>query len=150
LRQWNYQEINTPQIMDRSLWEKSGHWEKFGEEMFVTESEKRIFAIKPMSCPGSVQVFRQDLRSYRDLPLRLAEFGSCHRNEPSGSLHGLMRVRHFLQDDAHIFCTEDQIYSEISNFINQLKVVYRDFGFDDILVKLSTRPPKRIGSEALW
>lgn len=150
LRQWNYQEINTPQVMDRSLWEKSGHWEKFGEEMFVTEAEKRIFAIKPMNCPGSVQVFRQDLRSYRDLPIRLAEFGSCHRNEPSGSLHGLMRVRYFVQDDAHIFCTEDQIVSEISNFINQLKVVYRDFGFDDILVKLSTRPPKRIGSEALW
>lgn len=150
LKQWNYQEINTPQIMDRSLWEKSGHWEKFSEEMFVTESEKRMFAVKPMNCPGSVQIFRQDLHSYRDLPIRLAEFGSCHRNESSGSLHGLMRVRHFVQDDAHIFCTEDQIYNEISNFINQLKVVYRDFGFDDILVKLSTRPTKRIGSEALW
>lgn len=150
LKQWNYQEINTPQIMDRSLWEKSGHWEKFSEEMFVTESEKRIFAVKPMNCPGSVQIFRQDLHSYRDLPIRLAEFGSCHRNESSGSLHGLMRVRHFVQDDAHIFCTEDQIYNEISSFINQLKVVYRDFGFDDILVKLSTRPTKRIGSEALW
>lgn len=150
LRRWDYQEVNTPQVLDRSFWEKSGHWEKFQEEMFITESENRHYALKPMSCPGHVQIFKQGLKSYRDLPIRLAEFGSCHRNEPSGSLHGLMRVRKFTQDDAHIFCTEEQISSEINKFIDELKVVYNDFGFTDISVKLSTRPPKRVGSEAIW
>ncbi|MGH8743765.1 MAG: threonine--tRNA ligase, partial [Burkholderiales bacterium] len=145
-----YQEVSCPQILDRSLWEKSGHWEMFRESMFTTESEKRVYAVKPMNCPGHVQIFNQGLKSYRDLPLRLAEFGSCHRNEPSGALHGLMRVRAFTQDDAHIFCTEAQIQSEVSNFINLLQQVYADFGFDEILVKLSTRPPKRVGAEALW
>lgn len=147
---WGYQEVNTPQILDRSFWEKSGHWEKFQEEMFITESEKHTFAIKPMSCPGHVQIFKQGIKSYRDLPLRLAEFGNCHRNEPSGSLHGLMRVRNFVQDDGHIFCTEDQIAGEISKFIDELKEVYEDFGFDKVTVKLSTRPPKRVGSDELW
>lgn len=147
---WGYQEINTPLIMDRTLWEKSGHWDKFHEEMFTTESEKHAFAVKPMSCPGAVQVFNHGLRSYRELPLRLAEFGSCHRNEPSGSLHGLMRVRYFLQDDGHIFCTEGQISSEIKNFIQQLKEVYKDFGIEDISIKLSTRPKNRIGAEEVW
>lgn len=150
LHQWGYQEVNTPQILDRSFWEKSGHWEKFKEEMFITESEDRHYALKPMNCPGHVQIFKQGLKSYRDLPIRYAEFGTCHRNEPSGSLHGLMRVRKFTQDDAHIFCTEDQISSEINKFIGELKVVYKDFGFIDITVKLSTRPPKRVGSEAIW
>jgi threonyl-tRNA synthetase len=150
LHQFNYQEINTPQLIDRSLWEKSGHWEKFSHEMFTTESENRIYAIKPMNCPAHIQVFKQGLKSYRDLPIRLAEFGNCHRNEPSGTLHGLMRVRNFTQDDAHIFCTEDQIPSEISRFIEQLKGVYSDFGFDTVRVKLSTRPEKRVGSEETW
>jgi threonyl-tRNA synthetase len=150
LRGWDYHEVNTPQILNRQFWEKSGHWEKFQEEMFITESEKNHFAVKPMSCPGHVQIFKQALHSYRDLPYRFAEFGSCHRNEPSGSLHGLMRVRHFTQDDGHIFCTEEQIASEIEQFIQQLKGVYADFGFDQILIKLSTRPPKRVGSEAIW
>ncbi|MFT3741192.1 MAG: threonine--tRNA ligase [Gammaproteobacteria bacterium] len=145
-----YQEIRTPQLLDRSLWEKSGHWEKFGDDMFYSESESRQYAVKPMNCPCHVQVFKQGLRSYRDLPLRLAEFGSCHRNEPSGSLHGLMRVRNFVQDDGHIFCTEEQIAAESAQFIQQLQAVYADFGFDDIIVKLSTRPEKRIGSDEVW
>ncbi len=147
---WGYDEVKTPQILDRSFWEKSGHWEKYHEEMFITESEKRTFAIKPMSCPCHVQIFKQGLKSYRDLPIRMAEFGSCHRNEPSGALHGLMRVRNFVQDDGHIFCTEDQIGPEISHFIKQLEEVYVDFGFNEISVKLSTRPPQRIGSEEAW
>ncbi|HVS25917.1 MAG TPA: threonine--tRNA ligase [Burkholderiales bacterium] len=145
-----YQEVCCPQILDRSLWEKSGHWEMFREYMFTTESEKRVYAVKPMNCPGHVQIFNQGLKSYRDLPLRLAEFGSCHRNEPSGALHGLMRVRAFTQDDAHIFCTEAQIQDEVSNFIDLLQLVYADFGFNEILVKLSIRPPKRVGAEELW
>lgn len=149
-REHDYQEINTPQLVDYSLWEKSGHAEKFSEEMFSVESENRLYAIKPMNCPCHVQVFNQGLKSYRDLPLRLAEFGSCHRYEPSGSMHGLMRVRSFVQDDGHIFCTEDQIQSEVADFMDLLFEVYRDFGFDDILLRLSTRPQKRVGSDALW
>jgi len=145
-----YGEVKTPQVVDRVLWEKSGHWEKFRDDMFVTESEKRTYAIKPMNCPCHVQIFNQGLKSYRDLPLRMAEFGSCHRNEPSGTLHGLMRVRSFTQDDAHIFCTEDQIQSEVSAFIDLLYRVYRDFGFEDVIIKLSTRPEKRVGSDADW
>lgn len=145
-----YVEIRTPQVLDRSLWEKSGHWENFRENMFVTESENRHYAIKPMNCPGHVQVFNQGLRSYRDLPLRLAEFGSCHRNEASGALHGLMRVRSFTQDDAHIFCTEDQILGEVIEFINLLNQVYLDFGFSENLIKLSTRPVQRVGAEEQW
>lgn len=145
-----YQEIRTPQVLDKELWERSGHWENFRENMFTTSSDERVFAIKPMNCPGHVQVFNQGLRSYRDLPIRLAEFGSCHRNEASGALHGIMRVRAFTQDDAHIFCTEDQIQPEVVQFINLLKVVYADFGFKEILVKLSTRPEKRVGSELQW
>lgn len=136
--------------MDRHLWERSGHWENYREQMFTTESEKRDYAIKPMNCPGHVQIFNHGLRSYRDLPLRLAEFGSCHRNEPSGALHGLMRVRGFVQDDAHIFCTEDQIVSEVKAFNSLLIDVYRDFGFTEIAVKLSLRPDKRAGSDAVW
>ncbi len=150
LRKNDYQEINTPQLVDRSLWEKSGHWDKFGKEMFTTHSENRDYAIKPMNCPCHVQVFNQGLKSYRDLPLRLAEFGSCHRNEPSGTLHGLMRIRNFVQDDAHIFCTEDQIQTEVSNFIDLVFKVYNDFGFKDIIIKLSTRPEQRVGSDAEW
>ena len=150
LRAHGYQEIRTPQIIDRSLWEQSGHWEKFHEEMFTTASEKREYAIKPMNCPAHVQVFNQGLKSYRDLPVRLAEFGSCHRNEPSGALHGLMRVRHFVQDDAHIFCTEEQIQEEVSAFIDLLFRVYRDFGFHEIQIRLSTRPAKRVGSDLVW
>ncbi|MBU6459727.1 MAG: threonine--tRNA ligase [Proteobacteria bacterium] len=145
-----YQEIHTPQVVDRTLWEKSGHWEQFSEMMFTTASENRDYAIKPMNCPCHVQVFRQGTKSYRDLPVRLAEFGSCHRNEPSGTLHGLMRVRNFTQDDAHIFCREEQIQEEVSVFIDLLHRVYRDFGFDEVLVKLSTRPEKRVGEDALW
>ena len=145
-----YQEIRTPQVLDRGLWERSGHWENFRENMFTTNSEERDFAVKPMNCPGHVQVFNQGLKSYRDLPLRLAEFGSCHRNEPSGSLHGIMRVRAFTQDDAHIFCTENQIENEVVVFINLLQKVYADFGFNEILVKLSTRPQKRVGTEVQW
>ena len=145
-----YGEVKTPQVVDRVLWEKSGHWEKFRDDMFVTESEKRTYAIKPMNCPCHVQIFNQGLKSYRDLPLRMAEFGSCHRNEPSGTLHGLMRVRSFTQDDAHIFCTEDQIQSEVSAFIDLLYQVYRDFGFEEVIIKLSTRPEKRVGSDADW
>lgn len=145
-----YLEIKTPQIVDRSLWEKSGHWDNYGEMMFTTASEKRDYAIKPMNCPCHVQVFNQGLKSYRDLPLRLAEFGSCHRNEPSGSLHGIMRVRGFTQDDAHIFCTNTQIRSEALNFIKLTLDVYKDFGFDHIQMKLSTRPEKRVGADKLW
>jgi threonyl-tRNA synthetase len=150
LRQHGYQEIHTPQIIDRSLWEKSGHWEKFSDDMFVTESENRTYAIKPMNCPAHIQVYNQGLKSYRDLPLRLAEFGSCTRNEPSGTLHGLMRVRNFVQDDAHIFCTEEQIQGEVSDFIDLLYQVYADFGFDEVSVKFSTRPEERVGDDVLW
>ncbi|MEJ2575641.1 MAG: threonine--tRNA ligase [Gammaproteobacteria bacterium] len=150
LRAHGYQEVHTPQVIDRSLWEKSGHWEKFRDDIFVTETEDRVYAIKPMNCPAHIQIYNHGLKSYRDLPLRLAEFGSCHRNEPSGTLHGLMRVRNFVQDDAHIFCTEDQILSEVSDFIDLLFEVYRDFGFDEVLVKLSTRPEKRVGSDEVW
>lgn len=152
-RQWvkqGYREINTPLIADRSLWEKSGHWDKFRDEMFITQSEERLFAVKPMNCPCHVQVFNQGLRSYRDLPVRLAEFGSCHRDEASGALHGLMRVRHFVQDDAHIFCVEDDIALEASRFIEFLYQVYQDFGFSDVIVGLSTRPEQRVGDERLW
>ncbi|SEP85927.1 threonine--tRNA ligase [Nitrosomonas ureae] len=145
-----YREIRTPQILDKDLWVRSGHWENFRENMFITHSDERDFAIKPMNCPGHVQIFNQGLRSYRELPIRFAEFGSCHRNEASGALHGIMRVRGFTQDDAHIFCTEDQIQQEVVGFIDLLKIVYADFGFREILIKLSTRPPKRVGSEAQW
>ena len=146
----DYLEIRTPQLVDYSLWEKSGHAAKFSEEMFSVESENRMYAIKPMNCPCHVQVFNQGLKSYRDLPMRLAEFGSCHRYEPSGSMHGLMRVRSFVQDDGHIFCTEDQIQSEVADFMGLLFEVYRDFGFDDIILRLSTRPEKRVGSDEIW
>jgi len=149
-RENGYQEINTPQLVDFSLWERSGHADKFGEEMFLSHSENRNYAVKPMNCPCHVQVFNQGLRSYRDLPLRLAEFGSCHRNEPSGTLQGLMRVRGFVQDDAHIFCTEEQIQPEVAAFIDLLFGVYKDFGFDEVLIKLSTRPEKRVGSDEVW
>jgi len=145
-----YLEIRTPSVLDKGLWERSGHWENFRENMFVTQAEDREFSVKPMNCPGHVQVFKQGLKSYRDLPLRLAEFGSCHRNEPSGALHGIMRVRAFTQDDAHIFCTESQVQDEAVQFIDLLQKVYNDFGFNDILVKLSTRPAKRVGSEEQW
>jgi threonyl-tRNA synthetase len=145
-----YQEVKTPTVMDRTLWEKSGHWDNYRDNMFTTASENRDYAVKPMNCPGHVQIFNHGLHSYRDLPLRIAEFGSCHRNEPSGSLHGLMRVRGFVQDDAHIFCTEEQIQSEVSDFIQMLQGVYTDFGFSDVLVKLSTRPEKRVGSDETW
>jgi threonyl-tRNA synthetase len=150
LRKHDYQEIHTPQIVDRSLWEKSGHWDKFGDMMFTTHSENRDYAIKPMNCPCHIQVFNQGLKSYRDLPLRLAEFGSCHRNEPSGTLHGLMRVRNFVQDDAHIFCTEDQLQAEVSDFIDLVYEVYADFGFTEIQVALSTRPEQRVGDDTAW
>ena len=150
LRARGYQEVHTPQIIDRSLWERSGHWDKFRENMFTTSSENRDFAIKPMNCPAHIQIYNHGLKSYRDLPLRLAEFGSCHRNEPSGTLHGLMRVRNFVQDDAHIFCSEDQILDEVSAFIDLLFDVYRDFGFTEVLVKLSTRPAQRVGDDTLW
>ena len=145
-----YKEINTPQLVDYSLWEKSGHAAKFSEEMFTVESENRIYAIKPMNCPCHIQVYNQGLKSYRDLPLRYAEFGSCHRYEPSGSMHGLMRVRSFVQDDGHIFCTEEQIQSEVADFMGLLFGVYRDFGFDEVILRLSTRPEKRVGSDDLW
>ena len=150
LGQSGYEEIRTPQIVDRSLWEKSGHWDKFKEGMFTTSSENRDYAVKPMNCPCHVQIFNQGLRSYKDLPIRLAEFGSCHRNEPSGTLHGLMRVRNFIQDDAHIFCSESQIQSEVLEFIDLVFNVYKTFGFENILIKLSTRPEKRVGSEEIW
>lgn len=146
----NYREINTPQLVDYSLWEKSGHTAKFADEMFSVESENRLYALKPMNCPCHIQVFNQGLKSYRDLPLRLAEFGSCHRYEPSGSMHGLMRVRSFVQDDGHIFCTENQIQAEVADFMNLLFVVYKDFGFDDVILRLSMRPEKRVGADALW
>ena len=149
-RDYAYQEVRTPTVMDRTLWEKSGHWQNYKDNMFVTSSENREYAVKPMNCPGHVQIFNSSLHSYRDLPLRLAEFGSCHRNEPSGSLHGLMRVRGFTQDDAHIFCTEEQVESEVADFIKMLYKVYGDFGFKDVLVKLSTRPEKRIGTDEDW
>ena len=145
-----YQEVKCPQILDRTLWEKSGHWANFKDNMFTTESEKREFAIKPMNCPGHIQVFNQGLRSYRDLPLRYGEFGSCHRNEPSGALHGIMRVRGFTQDDGHIFCTEDQIQSEVTAFNDLVRDVYADFGFTDITIKLALRPEKRVGSDEVW
>ncbi len=150
LRNHGYQEIRTPQVVDRSLWEQSGHWDKFKELMFTTESEKHDYAVKPMNCPCHVQVFNQGLKSYRDLPLRLAEFGSCHRNEPSGTLHGLLRLRNFVQDDAHIFCTEEQVQNEVSAFIDLLYKVYADFGFKEVIIKLSTRPANRVGSDAVW
>jgi threonyl-tRNA synthetase len=150
LRLHGYQEVHTPQLIDRSLWEKSGHWDKFGDMIFTTHSENRDYAVKPMNCPAHIQIYNHGLKSYRDLPLRLAEFGSCHRNEPSGTLHGLMRVRNFVQDDAHIFCTEAQILSEVSDFMDLLFEVYKDFGFDDVLIKLSTRPEKRVGADELW
>lgn len=145
-----YQEIRTPQVLDKDLWVRSGHWENFRENMFTTHSDERDFAIKPMNCPGHVQIFNQGLRSYRELPVRFSEFGSCHRNEASGALHGIMRVRAFTQDDAHIFCTEDQIQDEVVRFIDLLKTVYADFGFRDLTIKLSTRPQKRVGSDAQW
>ncbi|MDA9766869.1 threonine--tRNA ligase, partial [Candidatus Thioglobus sp.] len=146
----DYLEVHTPEVMDRSMWEKSGHWDKFGDAMFTTHSENRDYAIKPMNCPGHVQIYKQGLKSYRDLPLRLAEFGSCHRNEPSGTLHGLMRVRNFVQDDAHIFCTIDQIQDEVSKFIDLTFKVYKQFGFENIDIKLSTRPEERVGSDEDW
>ncbi|MHA6908563.1 threonine--tRNA ligase [Ralstonia pseudosolanacearum] len=145
-----YSEVRTPQVMDRGLWERSGHWENYKENMFVTESEKREYAIKPMNCPGHVQIFNHGLRSYRDLPLRLAEFGACHRNEPSGALHGLMRVRGFVQDDAHIFCTEGQIMAEAKDFNDLAFSVYEDFGFENVAVKLALRPDKRAGTDDIW
>ncbi|MBD9356839.1 threonine--tRNA ligase [Methylomonas albis] len=150
LRVNGYGEVKTPQIVDRSLWEKSGHWDKFSAMMFTTNSENRDYAVKPMNCPCHIQIYNQGIKSYRDLPVRLAEFGSCHRNEPSGTLHGLMRVRNFVQDDAHIFCTEDQIQSEVSTFIDLLFEVYKDFGFEDVIIKLSTRPENRVGDDAVW
>jgi threonyl-tRNA synthetase len=145
-----YQEVKTPQIVDRSLWEKSGHWGMYSDLMFTTQSEKRDYAVKPMNCPCHIQIFNQGLKSYRDLPLRMAEFGSCHRNEPSGSLHGIMRVRNFVQDDAHIFCAENQVQAESAEFIRLLQQVYTDFGFTDVQVKLSTRPEKRVGTDEQW
>ena len=145
-----YLEVHTPEVLDRTLWEKSGHWDKFGDSMFTTHSENRDYAIKPMNCPGHVQIYKHSLKSYRDLPLRLAEFGSCHRNEPSGTLHGIMRVRNFVQDDAHIFCTPEQIQSEVSNFIDLTFEVYKYFGFENIDIKLSTRPEVRVGSDEVW
>ena len=150
LKQYDYQEVKGPFMMDRVLWEKTGHWQNYGDLMFTTQSENREYAIKPMNCPGHVQIFNQGLKSYRDLPIRMAEFGSCHRNEPSGSLHGLMRVRGFVQDDAHIFCTEDQIESEVTSCIRMVYDIYSTFGFQNIQVKLSTRPEKRIGADDMW
>jgi threonyl-tRNA synthetase len=150
LRDNGYIEVRTPQVVDRSLWEKSGHWEKFQDDMFTTHSENRDYAIKPMNCPCHVQIYNQGLKSYRDLPLRMAEFGSCLRNEPSGTLHGLMRLRNFVQDDAHIFCSEAQIQEEVSAFIDMLYRVYADFGFDQVIIKLSTRPENRVGEDAIW
>ena len=149
-RRHDYLEIRTPQLVDMSLWERSGHADKFGDDMFMLRTEDREFAVKPMNCPCHVQVFNQGLKSYRDLPLRLAEFGSCHRNEPSGSLHGIMRVRGFVQDDAHIFCTEEQIQAEVSSFIDFLHAVYADFGFSEVIYRLSTRPAQRVGTDEDW
>jgi len=148
--EYGYQEVRTPAVMDRSLWEKSGHWDNYRDNMFTTASENRDYAVKPMNCPGHVQVFNSDLRSYRELPLRYGEFGSCHRNEPTGALHGLMRVRGFVQDDGHIFCTEDQIESEVTAFNALVKKVYADFGFTDVAVKLALRPDSRVGSDEVW
>ena len=150
LRVNGYAEVKTPQLVDKSLWEKSGHWDKFGSMIFTTHSENRDYAIKPMNCPCHVQIYNQGIKSYRDLPIRIAEFGSCHRNEPSGTLHGLMRVRNFVQDDAHIFCTESQIQDEVSTFIDMLFSVYKDFGFEEVIMKLSTRPENRVGDDAVW
>ena len=150
LRVNGYAEVKTPQLVDKSLWEKSGHWDKFGAMIFTTHSENRDYAIKPMNCPCHVQIYNQGIKSYRDLPIRIAEFGSCHRNEPSGTLHGLMRVRNFVQDDAHIFCTESQIQDEVSTFIDMLFSVYKDFGFEEVIMKLSTRPENRVGDDAVW
>lgn len=151
LNEHGYQEVNTPQIVDRSLWEQSGHWDKFREGMFTTgDEDQRVYAVKPMNCPCHIQIYNRNLRSYRELPLRMAEFGSCHRNEPSGTLHGLMRVRGFVQDDAHIFCTEAQVQGEVAEFIELLFSVYRDFGFTDISTRLSTRPPQRVGEDSQW
>jgi len=150
LRVNGYGEVKTPQLVDRSLWEKSGHWDKFGAMIFTTHSEHRDYAVKPMNCPCHVQIYNQGIKSYRDLPIRLAEFGSCHRNEPSGTLHGLMRVRNFVQDDAHIFCTEAQIQQEVSTFIDMLFAVYKDFGFEEVIIKLSTRPENRVGDDSVW
>ncbi len=150
LQDHGYTEVRTPQVIDRSLWERSGHWDKFRENMFTTHSENRDYAVKPMNCPGHIQIFNQGLRSYRDLPLRMSEFGSCHRNEASGTLHGLMRLRNFVQDDAHIFCTEEQLQPEVSDFIDLLFRVYADFGFHEVIIKLSTRPEKRVGSDEVW
>ncbi len=150
ISKYDYQELKSPQIVCRSLWEKSGHWDKFKEDMFTTTSENKEYAIKPMNCPCHVQVFNQGLKSYRDLPIRLSEFGSCHRNEPSGALHGLMRVRNFVQDDGHIFCTNEQIQEEVQGFIDLVFEVYKAFGFNSILIKLSTRPEKRVGSDDVW
>mgnify|MGYP003956991985 FL=1 len=146
----DYKEVHTPQLIDKSLWEKSGHWDKFGDAMFTTSSENRDYAVKPMNCPAHIQIYNQGLKSYRDLPLRLAEFGSCHRNEPSGTLHGIMRVRNFVQDDGHIFCTADQIQDEVSTFIDLTFDVYKHFGFDNVDIKLSTRPENRVGSDEVW
>jgi len=145
-----YQEVKGPQILDKTLWEKTGHWDKYRENMFITESEKRDYALKPMNCPGHILIFKQGIKSYRDLPLRFGEFGNCHRNEPTGGLHGIMRVRGFTQDDGHIFCTEDMIQTEVAAFTALLQRVYKDFGFTEILYRLSTRPEKRIGSEESW
>ncbi|MET0061960.1 MAG: threonine--tRNA ligase [Candidatus Thiodiazotropha endolucinida] len=150
LKDHGYQEVHTPQVIDRTLWEKSGHWEKFRDDIFITETDDRTYAIKPMNCPAHIQIYNHGLKSYRDLPLRLAEFGSCHRNEPSGTLHGLMRVRNFVQDDAHIFCSEEQVLGEVQAFNDLLLEVYKDFGFDEVLVILSTRPEKRVGSDEVW
>jgi threonyl-tRNA synthetase len=145
-----YQEVKTPQVVDRSLWERSGHWDKFSEMMFTTSSENRDYAVKPMNCPCHVQIFNQGLKSYKELPIRMAEFGSCHRNEPSGTLHGIMRVRAFTQDDGHIFCSESQMQDEVARFIDFLYDVYQDFGFDDVILKLSTRPEQRVGADEVW
>ena len=145
-----YQEVKTPQVVDRSLWERSGHWDKFSDMMFTTSSENRDYAVKPMNCPCHIQIFNQGLKSYKELPIRMAEFGSCHRNEPSGTLHGIMRVRAFTQDDGHIFCSESQMQDEVARFIDFLYDVYRDFGFDDIILKLSTRPEQRVGADEVW
>jgi threonyl-tRNA synthetase len=150
LRVHDYQEVRTPSLADRVLWEKSGHWDKFADDMFTTQSENREYAVKPMNCPCHIQIYNHGLKSYRDLPLRMAEFGSCHRNEPSGTLHGLMRARGFTQDDAHIFCTEEQIQSEVADFMDLLYLVYADFGFDEVIIKLSTRPENRVGSDDIW
>ncbi len=149
-RDYGYDEVKAPQVLDRTLWERSGHWAKYRENMFTTESENRYFALKPMNCPGHIQIFNSDLRSYRDLPLRYGEFGQCHRNEPSGSLHGLMRVRGFTQDDGHIFCTEDQILKECEDFTRLVKMVYETFGFHSVAYKIATRPEMRIGEDAVW